>query len=449
MKKFCAFVTCLLSCVSLSAQHTVSGTLQGWNEKIVYLYSYTGLEKMPIDSTYTDSQGGFWLDRFLETGMYVVETEALSVEFLYDNHKIQFVEHSPENIQFFGSPINDKWTAYITRRQHYRHNSEVLKQVLRQYDPQSDFYANAREEFAALQSGFGAFCDSLTKNDDYASRLIAADQPIIIDPATTVEQQRNLVEVHFFDKVDFNDTTLIPTNVLTTKMIDYISVVQSDTRLSPDPQMRMVLALNNIFERAKTNFTTYSFVLEYMLKGYSALGMTMVTDYLLNYPSLNEGEITAEQGRLLDAIAEPYQKVRVGAKAPQIKAVTIKGKEYDLYSSEKEYVIVFFWSTDCPYCHEFLTRIRKKLDLDDEFELLTFAVSDSEDDVESQIKSMKIKGLHFYDEARWDSPVFKDYHVFSTPTVFVLDKDRTIVCKPNDWSELNGWMRKGKAEVRR
>lgn len=441
MRRFWAFVACLLSCLPLAAQHTVSGTLQGESERLVYLYSYTGLEKTPIDSTYTDSQGGFWLDGFLGIGMYVVETDNVSVEFLYDNHKIQFVEHSPENIQFFGSPINDKWTAYITRRQRYRHNSEVLKQVLRQYDPQSDFYTNAREEFVALQYGFDAFCDSLTKTDDYASRLIAADQPIIIDPTTTVEQQRNLVEMHFFDKVDFNDTTLIPANVLTTKMIDYISVVQSDTRLSPDPQMRMVLALNNIFERAKSNFTTYSFVLEYMLKGYSALGLTMVTDYLLNYPCLNEGDITSEQGRLLDAIAEPYQKVRVGAKAPQIKAVTTDGKKYDLYSSEKEYVIVFFWSTDCPYCHEFLTHMRKKLNLDDEFELLTFAISDSENDVESQIKSMKIKGLHFYDEARWDSPVFKDYHVFSTPTVFVLDKDRTIVCKPNDWSEFNLWLK--------
>ncbi len=434
-------LTLIVGSLPLVAQHIVSGTLQHQKSQNIYLYSYTGQEKLLIDSAYADFQGGFWLDTYLEIGMYVVETEDVSVEFLYDGHRIQFIENGPENIRFFDSPVNEKWTAYIIGRKHYRHNSEVLKQVLRQYDTQSAFYANAREEFVALQEHFKSFCDSLTVTDDYASRLIAADCPIIIDPFTTVEQQRSHVMAHFFDDVDFDDTTLIPTNVLTTKMIDFISVVQSDTRLSPDPQMRMVLALNNIFEHAKTNFTTYSFALEYMLRGYSALGMTVVTDYLLGYPALKEGDITSEQGRRLDAIAEPYQKVRVGAKAPRINATAIDGREYDLYLSPKEYVIVMFWSTDCPYCHEFINKMRKKLDLDDEFELLTFAVADSIKEVEEQVEAMKIKGFHFYDEARWESPEFKDYHVFSTPTVFVLDKDRNIVCKPNDWSEFNLWLK--------
>lgn len=433
----------VLTSLTLAAQHTISGTLQGENNKSVTLYAYTGQEKKAIDSAFTNQEGSFFFDVFLETGMYTIETQRVGMEILYDGQKLQFIRHNISVINFVNSQINDKWTTYILEREDFRHNSEVLKQVLRQYDPESAFYASARDEFVELQAKFNVFCDSLTQTDDYATRLIRVDRPITIDPNTTVEEQRDLVFAHFFDNVDFNDTTLIPTNVLTTKMIDYISVVQADTRLSQDPEMRMILALSRIFELAKVNFTTYSFALEYMLRGYSAIGMSTVTDYLLSYPALNEGDITVEQGRKLDAIAEPYQKVRVGAKAPNISQTTLDGEKIDLYSIDSEYVILFFWSVDCPYCHNFLNKIRKKLDFD-RFSLLTFAIGNFTDEVRSELSLMKLKGFHFFDEARWESDVIKDYHVFSTPTVFVLDRSKTIVCKPNDWNELKAWMEENK-----
>lgn len=433
----------VLTSLTLAAQHTISGTLQGENNKLVTLYAYTGQEKKAIDSTFTNQEGSFFFDIFLETGMYTIETQRVGMEILYDGQKLQFIRHNISVINFVNSQINDKWTTYILEREDFRHNSEVLKQVLRQYDPESAFYASARDEFVELQAKYNVFCDSLTQTDDYATRLIRVDRPFTIDPNTTVEEQRDLVFAHFFDNVDFNDTTLIPTNVLTTKMIDYISVVQADTRLSQDPEMRMILALSRIFELAKVNFTTYSFALEYMLRGYSAIGMSTVTDYLLSYPALNEGDITVEQGRKLDAIAEPYQKVRVGAKAPNISQTTIDGEKIDLYSIDSEYVILFFWSVDCPYCHNFLNKIRKKLDFD-RFSLLTFAIGNFTDEVRSELSLMKLKGFHFFDEARWESDVIKDYHVFSTPTVFVLDRSKTIVCKPNDWNELKAWMEENK-----
>ena len=427
----------------LAAQSLISGTLTSAKGRQLTLYSYTGQAKLPIDSTKADSQGGFGFDKYLETGMYTIENGNVSIELLYDGHRIQFMEYAPDNIRFYDSPINERWTAYLTKRQEFRHNSEVLKQVLRQYDPQSAFYANANSEFVTLQRGFGAFCDSLTLTDDYASRLIKADRPIMIDPNASVDQQRDFVMLHFFDDVDFNDTTLIPTNVLTTKMIDYISVVQADTRLSSSVEMRMILALNNIFERAKCNFTTYSFVLQYMLSGYSAIGLTTVTDYLLSYPALREGDITQEQGRRLDAIAEPYQKVRVGEKAPDIIHNTIDGQKVDLYSLDSDWVVVLFWSVDCPYCHDLMNKMRKKMNLD-EYRLVTFAIANDADEVRIDLTKMNLKGLHIYDDARWEADVVKAYNVFSTPTVFVLDKDRTIVCKPNDWNELQAWLKKSK-----
>lgn len=242
--------------------------------------------------------------------------------------------------------------------------------------------------------------------------------------------------------LDFNDTSLISNNVLKDRIVSYLYSTACIDEAHFDSLS--MASLDRVFAKAKVNMRVYGYVLELMLNGYTNMGRSAVTDYLLNYPQLAEGEITMEEGLRLDSITEPYQKVRVGAKAPDFSGITIDGKPYHLYDSKAERIIVFFWSADCEYCHDFLTDIRKKLDLKSDFELITFALADNLDEVQAAVKRMRLPGYHFYDEQRWDGKAFLDYHITSTPTAFVLDADKTIVCKPYDWYELKLYINENK-----
>lgn len=246
----------------------------------------------------------------------------------------------------------------------------------------------------------------------------------------------------YWDDVDFNDTTLIGTNRLSDKLIRYFySFTDGDEQRFDSLS---IAGAKVLLGKAKVNMLMYEYILEFALNGYSNMGRTQVVDCLLNYPMLSEGEIPVEEGYRLDSISEPYQRVRVGAKAPDYSGVTIDGKQYGIYDSKAERIVVVFWSTDCEYCHDFLNEIRRNLDLKSRFELVTFALADGEQEVKRNVKKMRLPGYHFYDELRWDSKAFLDYHVASTPTVFVLDADRTILCKPYDWYELKQWLKNDK-----
>lgn len=246
----------------------------------------------------------------------------------------------------------------------------------------------------------------------------------------------------YWDDVDFSDTTLVTSKAFSDKMVSYFySFTDGDEHRFDSLS---IAGLGVLLDKAKVNMSVYEHVLEFALNGYASMGRDAVTDYLLNYPQLAEGEITMEEGMRLDSISEPYQKVRVSAKAPDFEGVTIDGKSYCLYDSQASHTIVVFWSTDCEYCHDFLTQIRKHLDLKSDFELVTFALAEDKDDVVKTVKKMRLPGYHFYDELRWDSKSFLDYHITSTPTVFVLDENKTIVCKPYDWHELKDWLNKNK-----
>lgn len=248
------------------------------------------------------------------------------------------------------------------------------------------------------------------------------------------------VEENVWDDVDFTDTALVMSDSFQNRMLEQLFNLTESGDMHRFDSLSMA-TIGNLLEKAKVNMRVYEYVLEFMLNGYSNMCREQVVDYLLSYPMLFEGEIQVEEGMRLDSITEPYQKVRVGAKAPDFSGITIDGKPYRLYDSKAEKVIVVFWSTDCEYCHDFLVSIRKNLDLKSDFELVTFALAEDESDAIRSVKKMRLDGYHFYDDLRWESKPFLDYHITSTPTVFVLDKDRMIVCKPYDWYELKEWLK--------
>lgn len=243
----------------------------------------------------------------------------------------------------------------------------------------------------------------------------------------------------YWDDVDFSDTTLVASETMSEKLVNYFfSFTDGDEQRFDSLS---IAGLSVVLDKAKVNMRMYEFILEFALNGYSKMGRDQVTDYLLNYPQLAEGEVDMNEGLRLDSITEPYQKVKVGAKAPDYSGVTIDGDAYYLYGSEAKRIIIVFWSTDCEYCHDFLVQIRKNLELRSDFELVTFALADNEEEVKQTVKKMRLPGYHFYDALRWEAKAFLDYHITSTPTVFLLDADKTIVCKPYDWKELKDWLK--------
>jgi thioredoxin-related protein len=253
---------------------------------------------------------------------------------------------------------------------------------------------------------------------------------------------QNKTMSQYWDDVDFSDSTLAVLQELPGKLVSFFySFTDGDEQRFDSLSIE---GLGIVLDKAKANMRVYEFILDFALNGYSAMGRDAVTNYLLSYPKLTEGEISMKEGMRLDSITEPYQKVKVGAKAPEFSGITIDGKEYSLYGSTAKKVIVVFWSTDCEYCHDFLVHIRKNLDLKSDFELVTFALADNQDEVVQTVKKMRLPGYHFYDALRWESKAFLDYHVTSTPLVLLLDADRTIVCKPYDWDELKEWLKKNK-----
>ena len=44
------------------------------------------------------------------------------------------------------------------------------------------------------------------------------------------------------------------------------------------------------------------------------------------------------------------------------------------------------------------------------------------------------------DLKKWNSPIAKDYYVFGTPTMYLLDKNQKIILRPNSVKQMDAWV---------
>ena len=123
-------------------------------------------------------------------------------------------------------------------------------------------------------------------------------------------------------------------------------------------------------------------------------------------------------------------------KAHEFEGVTIDGRPYRLYDSQAERIIVCFWSVDCDYCHDFLKKLRRRTDLKNDYELVTFALAETQEEVQEEVKKLRLPSWHFFDEAGWEGQAFLDYDVTITPTILLIDKNKNVFGEAYDWDEF-------------
>lgn len=419
---------------------TVSATFFDLPQQKVYLNAYTGLYMEVVDSVMMSQDKRAEFNTSLTKGMYQIETEyGQTVDFLYDNSQVRMIVKDIDDIssiEFLNSQPNTDWVAYLIYKEHIVNSLSLLKPVLREYDKNTDFYINAKKEYQSLQENFVSYTDSLIQHDNYASNLIRADRFPSLNLDDDFKKQRNDMINNFFNDIDFNDLSLIPTEVLTNKIIDFLSIQITADQNQEQQIMSLILASDNVLRKATVNFEMYKFVFQFLLESFNELKINDVVDYLTRIPYYEEINCTDIQYEELSSIAEFNSRARIGSSAKNISGKTIFNEDFDLYSIENDFIIVFFWSYTCDHCRENIRDLKHFLDENPNFSLVAVSVKGDLKKIKTFVKKNKTNGFFYHDGLEWDCPFVNDYAVTATPSFFILDKSKKIIYKPFDLSEL-------------
>jgi thiol-disulfide isomerase/thioredoxin len=186
-------------------------------------------------------------------------------------------------------------------------------------------------------------------------------------------------------------------------------------------------------------------ITEYMFKLLEKRSLFAASEYLA-LKLLNEKTCTINND--FAAQLESYRAMKKGNIAPDFffkqdclapgyAATEIPEKLSDIQS---EYIVVIFGASWCPQCPRELSSIAGVYEKWKKHGVEVLFVS--LDDEKKLFKSFTsvFPFISICDYEKWESPAVESYHVFATPTIYLLDNKRKIMLRPNSVRQLDSWV---------
>ncbi|MEP7163074.1 MAG: DUF4369 domain-containing protein [Ferruginibacter sp.] len=259
----------------------------------------------------------------------------------------------------------------------------------------------------------------------------------------------NFYKAHYWEGTTFMDERIIRTPFFLPKLERYYREVlpQASDSIIMDADYKLLLA--------RTAPEMYKFLLNWFTDEYinpKYMGQDAVFVHLFEkYHSkgvsnwLNEKQMETITRRAYMQMAN-----LIGEKAANLEMVDTAGKPAALYDQEALYTIVIFWDPTCGHCKEELPKIdsiyRATWKKD---QVKIYAVLSEPKEKTAWVKYINEHNIgdwtHVYQTKEAETadidakrPSFRQlYDVTQTPTLYLLDKEKRIIGKKLNWSQLN------------
>lgn len=450
----------LLFCLSqpmLGQGFEITVKLDQYEHDILKLGYHYGDKQYVRDSTKIDPKKGtftFRADTMLDPGVYLIimAPDNQYFQILIDKNEqkfsIQAEANSPEtSIKFKNSPQNTLFYEYMAKLSNFR---KELDQIRSQF-PEGDTSQLLKDKTLEINRKVKAYQKSIydANPDKLISVLISfnfetEDFPEFSGTEEEIGLQKfYYVRDRFFDYIPRNDPRIIRTPLLYQKVDYYVNKMYP---LMPDS---IVIAVDRVLDLFKENEMTWRFFLSYFLNTYHKskyVGMDLIYVHLVeNYYAKGLAPWVSEEN--LEKIikqAKDWKPLLLGKTAPNIVMQREDGSQISLYDIKTDYTVLMFWAPDCGHCKKSMPDVVKFAEKYQGKSVTVFAVCSKLGDTKEcwdMVKEKKMENLLNVTDPYYRSRFKEKYDVSTTPKIYILDKEKTIISKnigPQQLDEVIG-----------
>ena len=446
------FTLLLVTLQLLSGQSwLIQGNIEDCEKGTVLLASYYGDQFSVVDSLETTS-GFFYfvLSEEAHPGVYRiiytdrhdgVRSQNRFVDFIFNRENIEMVVTSSDQgpVPYFeGSKENQVYSAFMSFEMQYESD---LTAVYGKLDPRrrgEEGYDAAVDHYNELQAERNRYMDSITQvyPDLYAVKMMNAFRSPVIPGDMSHLDRIDTLKNCFFDHAAIDDPALLSAPIYTLKLIDYLSLYKVDSLKREEQEEQFIEAVDQIMANVSGNEELRNFVVEFMLEGFEMLDMEQVQVYIAdNY--LDEA-CESDIVELILSRMEGYKEMAAGERAPDFVIRAVDGKNIRLSELTTPYVLVVFWASTCEHCRKLMPELNNWYLNENSPGLEVVAISiDSSSVAFSRFNDeLKPQWITAHEPLGWYGKVPTDYHVYATPSLFLLDSNRTILAKPDSFRQF-------------
>jgi len=436
----------------LSAQ-TITGNLSLLVNQEIRLEGFNGLKTFPISTTIIDANGKFQLN---------YSKSDYGVGYLMSaDEKPLFLILSGEDIEMQGEALSYVETIKVLKGQENRWFEQYAKEHPRReqalsawiylekiysLDPlfaaQKTPNQSIQNEKKRIKNEDAAFLASLPK-DSYISWFLPTRK--LVSSVSTVAQYRAEEipsTLAAFRNMDYTDQRLYKSGIFKDAIESHFWLLENSGKSLDSVFIEMKISIDAMIKNLVKNEKKLNEVTDFLFDLLERHSLFQASEYLA-IKVLNEVSCTIDND--LAKQLETYRTMKKGNIAPDIE---FSGDNFSpnygadnfpkrLSDMKSKYTVVVFGASWCPKCKEELPEIVQSYAKwkSQGVEVVFVSLDEDKEVYKSFIKIFPF--ISTCDYKKWDSKTVKDYYVFGTPTMYLLDNKREIILRPNSVKQMD------------
>lgn len=436
-------MTFVLSTTLLSQQIKIN--LGNVSEERAALFSLQGEKVSFIDSISIEQNRKFiYNTENLSTGFYQLRIDSKSpITFIYSGEDVELkanAENISGTIEVVKSKSNRIYYDFVEFNKDYKTKTELLQLILARYPKDDNYYQMTINKANQLQKEYTEFINNVECIDSssFISRYIQSSQLPIVDFTLPIERQIAYLKSNALEKVNFDDAELINSDCFTNRSIEYLTYFQNPQLPKGLLEKEFQKAVDTILTKASVNILVYEHIADYLIDGFKRFGFDNIVDYIVeNFVVKDDLCLDEQTENSIQNRINQSKLLTAGTKAPNIILPDENGNEFNLGKLTEEKILLIFYASWCPHCQDLLPEIHKIYKQRNDFEVVAISLDEVKADWISFITDNNLDWINVSDIKGWDSKSAKDYYIYATPTMFLLNKHKTILGKPITLNELS------------
>lgn len=443
--------------IKCHAQTVISGEFRSFANKSVSLWGFSGTSKKILDTQVLNDHGQFTLNvsaGISFCGYLEIEGNQTGPILLNADDSLYYIEETyiqSLEIQIEHGRLNKGLHQYISAKPSKMKAISALTFLKGVYLNDSNLSSLSErvpffeEEIIRIKAIDDQFVHSFRDDSEVREYLQYWDLVNITPFILSQDSEKVPNQVQKFRQINYSDRTLYESGLLK-------AVIESHLLLIENSAMNF----DNMISEINTSLDSIVFSLVPLPRVDFSQTVLHIYSYLESrslFPSskyfalqlLNE-HFDKLEGKLIDEL-EGYRKLDIGNVAPDIVLHPFVGMEgldnqpsLERLSENKDSLkVVFFGASWCPLCPPELMKLNRVQNQFSQHNIASFFISL---DTNKKVLTNFIEPFSFpcySDFKSWDSKVARDYHIASTPSIFVLDHELKIILKPKNIEQLIAW----------
>ncbi len=438
----------LLSIQGVLAQ-TISGKLTQSANKTILLQGFNGLNNYIISSNTMNASGNFSLS-YLPNDYGV---GALQIE----GEKPFIVLLTGEDIQLTGNSLNEPNTIHISKGkenqsfERYAQEQPKREQALSAWGylenvyTLDSFFAKQTKPIAAIQQEE----ERLNKEEKQFLASLPEKSYVhwflpmrkLVSSVSVVAQYRTKeipATIAAFRALDYTDPRLYKSGLFKDAIDNHFWLLENCGKPLDSVFIEMKISIDAMMSNLIKDEKKLNEVTDYLFDLLERHSLFQASEYLA-LKVLNDVSCTLNND--LAKQLETYRAMKKGNIAPDIMFnIADKKLPQKLSDLNNKYTVVVFGAGWCHKCTEEVPAIAKNYTKWKSQGVEVVFVSLDEDKISFEKFTKDFPFLSICDYKKWEGENVKNYYVFGTPTIFLLDNKREILLRPNSVQQMDTWV---------